>query len=195
MNEQLSRELFQVRMVTDFFVSQYAQLEVPDRKVYLDAIEKYGAKAVSMAKWMAIKDGVFSLKMFVRDGGTRTCAMCTKFMSSPSDVNPCANCPIYKETGAAICFRTPYPAYSHSDDWADMASSAQDMVDFLANMSYEDAPSFDWEVSARDSTWFTITIYKHGVKFATLPDYTKSRFDAVIVARELCAWYTRQYKQ
>lgn len=74
------------------------------------------ALALSLRKWVVLAASLERLvkwlgpdqSIYMDDGGSDTCALCTVYWRSSGSGSYCRHCPIYAKTGQGLCQDTPY---------------------------------------------------------------------------------------
>lgn len=92
----------------------------------------------SIAKWRFVVDEL-NKGTHLSDGGSRSCALCMKYIHGRNVRVYCHGCPIYKNTGEKHCNATPYGRYAafRSNRFIkieETASHAEDMLSFLVKL-------------------------------------------------------------
>lgn len=71
------------------------------------------ALKLSIEKWEFIVNWVDTNKLYLYDGNTDTCALCSLYLRMP---DACIGCPVMESTGRRFCYGTPYVQYGSAYD-------------------------------------------------------------------------------
>lgn len=124
------------------YVQKYPIIEADFGLIDLEKRSDVQLLNFSIAKWKALIEFMQATGSFIGDGGTRSCALCHKYLRAKNVTNGCLGCPIRNKTGEQHCGGTPYSMYAmfrHNRfvTQGDTIKYAQKMMDFLVSLRDE----------------------------------------------------------